>query len=695
MSGPAEPVTLSVQTETSPFRFKEIHKEAGIDFEAVSGMTDERPFPTANGCGVAVFDYDGDGKLDLYFCTATYFPIGKTKSGPNRLYKNLGNHKFKDVTEAAGVGYMGFCHGAVAGDIDNDGDQDLVLCNYGPNVLYLNNGNGTFKDISKASGIGRPALVGLIEGSESSQAPAGDSVVIDAVSGPGWKSGGQTETKIKVRAKKGTRITFRQSDGDSPRGVKFRNPQQVAKIGEAEGPDAVLREVGAKESRTGVSVPPLATGKEPAAIAEFEVIRDLNEPVIFECTVYDRAWSSGGAFLDYDNDGDLDLYISNYGSWDYPEDERFCGDRQHNVRLYCSPRTVRTVKHFLYRNNGNGTFTDVYDTAITVEDPDTRKRKPSPRSDGHGFGVVTADVNGDGKIDIYVANDMNPNFLFINLGDGTFDDATESSGAAFDDKGQAQSGMGADCEDVDGDGRPELFVTNFANEYNTLYQNVGNGFQDVTPFWGLASDTMPTVGWGTALCDLDNDGWPDNFVANGHVDNNRHKLVPPQNVEYEEIPLLFWNMKGQGKERFRLATRDAGPYFDTKHVGRGAAFGDLDNDGDIDIVVSHKDGAPALLINETQNDNHWIRLELEGKTSNRDGVGARIEVVVGDQKIYRQRKGGYSMESSNDPRVLIGVGAVNEIASVTVTWPSGAVWKKERLKSNETYKVVEPAGKAK
>lgn len=549
-----EPAALSRQTESSPFRFAEIAKEAGIDFVHFSGMTKDKHFPTANGSGVALFDYDNDGKLDIYFCTCTLLPLGSARKGPNRLYRNLGGNKFADVTEKAGVGFRGFTHGAVAADIDNDGDQDLLLCNYGPNVLYLNKGDGTFEDISKSSGIGVPG------------------------------------------------------------------------------------------------------------------------------------WSSDGAVLDYDNDGDLDFYIANYGEWTYPEDAKpFCGDEEKHVRLYCSPRTVRTVKHFFYRNNGDRTFTDVFDQAIVTIDPETKARKA--RSDGHGFGVVTADVNGDGKLDIYVANDMNPNFLFLNNGDGTFEDATEVSGAAFDEKGQAQSGMGVDAEDVDGDGLPDLFVTNFQNEYNTLYQNFGKGrFMDSTPFFGLAADTTPWVGWGTALVDLNNDGWPDNFVANGHVDDNRRELG--ENIDYEEPALLFLNLRE--KKKFRLATRDAGPYFDAKHVGRGAAFGDLDNDGDVDIVVNHKDGAPAVLRNDTKSDNHWVRLELQGKSSNRDAVGTRVELTVGGRTILRQRKGGYSMLSSNDPRLTIGVGPSAEIDKLVIRWPSGAVTTEEHVKTDRAYKHVEP-----
>ena len=569
-------VTLTKQTEPSPFRFTEVSREWGIDFTHFSGTQHEKHFPTANGSGVAIFDYDGDGLFDLYFASATLLPLGTAEKGPNRLYKNLGGGRFEDVTERSGLGFRGYCHGVIVGDIDNDGDRDVFLCNYDRNKLYVNNGDGTFKDVSKEAGV------------------------------------------------------------------------------------------------------------------------DV------------QRWSSGGAMLDYDNDGFLDIYVAVYGVWNYPEDHHNVGDVEKKIWLYTSPRSIKTTKHMFYHNNGDGTFTDVYDKVLMVErekpgatvekeqiDPKTGEKKmvevavkervPNPRSDGHGFGVVTADLNDDGLIDIYVANDMTPNYVFLNHGDGTFDDVTETSGAAYDSNGSAQSGMAADAEDVDGKGLPSLYVTNFANEYNTLYQNFGKGvFFDNTAFFGMASDTMPFVGWGSGLFDFDKDGWPDVFVSNGHVDDNRHLLG--QAVDYEEIPLLFRNIEGR---RFRLSTRDVGPYFDQKHVGRGVAFGDLDNDGDIDIVVNEKDRHAAVLRNDTPTDNHWVRLALQGTKSNRDAVGTLVMIDNGKRIICRQAKGGVSLESANDPRLVIGVGP-NPIKTMTIVWPSGIVTEMTDVALDQEHKIVEP-----
>jgi hypothetical protein len=528
--------------QPGPLRFTEAAAESGIDFVHTSGMTSRKYSPTANGSGAAMFDFDNDGKLDLYFANETFLPVGSKPTGPNRLYKNLGNGKFQDVTAQSGLGFAGYCHGILVGDIDNDGDQDVFLCNYGPNALFVNDGAGRFRDISSSAGIDHPN------------------------------------------------------------------------------------------------------------------------------------WTSSGAFLDYDRDGDLDLYLANYADWKLPGDDTFCGDKAKNIRIYCHPKWLRPTKHILFRNNGNHTFTNVTSDAGI------------DRPDGRGFGVVAADLNNDGLIDLYVANDNEPNFLFLNRGDKTFEDATMISGAGLGERGVAQGGMGVDAEDVDGDGLPELFVTNFAGEPNSLYQNLGQGmFLDATTLKGLAADSIPWVGWGCALADFDNDGWPDCFVANGGFDDNLHLLN--SNIPYPQPPLLYRNQQGKG---FGLVNRGAGVYFAQGHVGHGAAFGDIDDDGDIDIVISHKDGAPALLRNDTPTDNHWVRLTLVGTRSNRDAIGTKVTVVAGSRTIHRQRKGGSSLMSSHDPRLLIGLGPAQTIARLTVSWPSGTVTVLEKLATNRTYQIVEP-----
>lgn len=678
---------LSAAQEPSPFRFTEVLKDSGIDFVHVSGMTPERYFPTANGSGVAILDYDGDGKLDLYFLSNTFLPLGSSAEGQNRLYRNLGDWKFEDVTEKSGLGYHGFCHGAIVGDYDNDGDPDVFIATYHQNTLFLNNGDGTFRNVGLEAGVAPSGFRGRILGGGTGTEP----ITIDAVDGLKWRvNGGEPTDDLTVKVKKGQKLVFRQADSQAPRGVELlANPGAFIKIGEADKPGALLREVGPEgASRLYRAVPPVASGAEPVVLAEFEVVQEIDRPLGFECSEHRTAWSSGGAPLDYDNDGDLDFYVTNYGWWTVEEHgAQFCGNRERNVRQYCSPKEVTTVRHILYRNDGvkDGIprFTDVTDEAGVN------------RSDGHGFGVVASDLNEDGLIDLYVANDQNPAFTYYNNGDGTFTDATEINSAAYDEKGAPQSGMGADSADVDGDGKPELYRTNFANEYNTLYQNLGQGmFYDMTAAYGLAGDAMPWVGWGCQLADFDNDGWPDSFVTNGHVDDNYH-LIGINNIPYEEPPLLHRNT-GQGNaRRFKLATKGAGAYFETGHVGRGAAFGDIDNDGDIDIVVNHKGGAPGLLRNDTPGENRWIRLKLQGTRANRDAIGARVEVVADGRTITRFLKGGCSMESSNDPRLLIGVGPVQKLETVIIHWPAAKGQEHETVlkdvPTNAEQAVVEPA----
>ena len=387
-------------------------------------------------------------------------------------------------------------------------------------------------------------------------------------------------------------------------------------------------------------------------------------------------WSSSAAFLDYDSDGLLDLYVSTYADWKYPEDNRFCGDRVKNVRLYCDPKELRPAPDKLFRNLGSGKFADVSAQAGIN------------RPDGHGFGVIAADFNGDLKTDLYVANDQDPNFLFLNRGDGTFEDATAANGAALDQRGHAQAGMGADAEDLDGDGLAEIIVTNFANEPNTLYRSLGQGlFMDVSAPWGIVAASLPHVGWGTTLTDFDIDGWPDLFVANGHLDDNRHLLGEP--VRQSQPPLLFRNRDGR---KFENIASGAGPYFHSEHVGRGVAWGDLDNDGDVDLVISHKDYAASVLRNDSPRlGRHWLRLRLVGKASNRDAIGSRVEMQFqGARKIVRQRKGGCGLMSTHDPRLTIGLGDQAVVEQITVYWPSGKQSRLTQVQSDQELTVTEP-----
>jgi enediyne biosynthesis protein E4 len=545
-SAPANvPPPVRPVAESSPFRFEDVRPGSGVDFVHVSGMTAQKLFPTANGSGVAVFDFDGDGKLDLYFASGNLLPLASRPASANRLYRNLGGWKFEDATECSGLGFRGYCHGITVGDIDGDGDPDVFLSNYGGDALFRNNGDGTFSDISRSSGV-------LVAGT----------------------------------------------------------------------------------------------------------------------------WSSSATFLDFDGDGDLDLYVSRYGDWQYPRDDRFCGDAARGIRRYCSPKELTPVRHTLFRNNGDATFTDVTDAAGLG------------RKDGHGFAALAADLDGNGTTDLFVANDQDPHFLFLNNGDGTFHDVTSESGAAYDAEGRTTSGMGVEAEDVDGDGRPELFVTNFQEEYNTLYRNLGPGtFLDATASFGLAVDSLPWMGWACVLGDFDNDGWPDIAVSNRHIDDNAD--VHGQPSAYAQPPEIYQNLGGK---RFKLASRGAGAYFDSAHLGQGMASGDLDDDGDLDLVVSTKDGPPALLRNDTPaaRVNHWVRFRLQGTRSNRDAVGARVAVEAGGRTIHRLRKCGQSLMSSHDPRLLVGIGTASAVDRVTVRWPSGAVSTLEHLASGTTYDLVEP-----
>lgn len=380
-------------------------------------------------------------------------------------------------------------------------------------------------------------------------------------------------------------------------------------------------------------------------------------------------WSSSAGFFDYDLDGHLDLYVVNYLDYDIEEDE-YCGFRREGYRMYCHPSTYDGTPDQLFRNNGDGTFTEVTESAGVFN--------PT----GKGLGVTFADLNHDGHPDIYVANDTVRNFLYKNNGDGTFSDVTYASGAGYDPNGKPQAGMGTDAGDIDGDGLFDLFVTNFSEELNALYRNRGDFvFEDISEEAGLSSTFIP-LGFGTLLSDFDNDGDLDIYVTNGHVIDNVELYSP--HLSYLQTDLLYENRDGQ----FREVSEKAGPVFHEKHVGRGAAVADYDNDGDLDLAVSLCGGRVVLMRNERGNRSNWVVLQLEGK-KNRLALGAQIYLTSGKGTQVKQVTNVASYLSSNDVRVFFGLGSESVVEQVKIVWPSGQEQILRDLDANRLVRVVE------
>jgi len=367
-------------------------------------------------------------------------------------------------------------------------------------------------------------------------------------------------------------------------------------------------------------------------------------------------WASSAAWFDYDNDGRLDLVIANYVDWSRDKNY-YCGNQEPGLRSYCHPNDYPGVAPALYHNNGDGTFTD-------VSQPSGLSKHAS-----NGLGVVTFDYDEDGRQDILIANDSQPNTLFHNNGDGTFAEVAYEAGVAVSEDGVTEAGMGVDAADATGKGRLDVVITHLDQQHMRLYRNLGRGsFQDATAPAKLAYATFQTSGFGVRFIDYDNDGWPDIFVGTGHVlDNIEHYHA---GVTWAEPKQVFRNLGGGV---FGDVSKQLGSDIQTASVTRGMAAGDYDNDGDLDIVLNNNGGAPQLLRNDGGNANHWLEILLVGTKSNRDGIGARVQVTVGDRVLADQRKGGMSYQSAQDPRLHFGLGSRTKVDAIEVRWPSAAV----------------------
>jgi len=387
-------------------------------------------------------------------------------------------------------------------------------------------------------------------------------------------------------------------------------------------------------------------------------------------------WSTSAVWFDYDNDGKLDLFVCSFVEYGRGKNVS-CGDNKLGRHFYCIPRIFNPTPSLLFHNNGDGTFTEV------------SKGTDIQKALGKALGVVATDINNDGRLDLFVANDTVQNFLFKNLGGGRWEEIGLPSEVGFSANGQARSGMGVDAADLDGDGNQDLFVANVDQEMFALYRNNGDeSFSDAAPGHGVAEATRLLSGWGLKFFDFDNDGHVDLLLANGHPDDMIDSYGG--NVKYEE-PLLLFRSDGT---RLRNVSKEAGPVFAKTFPARGLAVGDFDNDGRVDVVVANNGGAPLILKNNAGEGHHWLGLRLEGRTCNRDAVGAWLSWSVGGTKKARLKTGGGSYLASHDPREVIGLGAATKVDWIEIKWPapSGRVERIENPPVDTYVRIVEGKG---
>jgi len=381
-------------------------------------------------------------------------------------------------------------------------------------------------------------------------------------------------------------------------------------------------------------------------------------------------WATSAAWFDYDHDGRLDLVVARYMEWKF--DDIYCGERREGYRSYCHPDIFKPVSILLYHNEGNGKFAEVSQKA-GVDKP------------MKGLGVAVADYDKDGWPDFFIANDSIPEALFHNKRDGTFEEVALVSGIALDGGGATFAGMGVDFEDYNNDGWPDVIVTDLANQRYSLYTNGGDGtFDYATNSSGLGAITLLHSGWGVRFLDYDNDGWKDLFIAQAHVMDNIEVNEP--HLHYLEPPMLLHNERGR---KFTDVSSNSGEVFHKRWAGRGLASGDIDNDGKVDVVITSNNGPAWVLKNETPTDNHWLTLKLVGVKSNRDAIGAQVEIVTESGKQYASVTTASSYQSSSDPRLHFGLGNAVSVKSIRIRWPSGIVQTLPETKGDQILTIKE------
>lgn len=527
-------------------RFEDIAQKAGVKFQLHNDARGQFRQPELMVGGVGVLDYNNDGCMDIFFTNGADLPSLK-KTGPeysNRLFRNNCDGTFTDVTEKVGVAGEGYSMGVAVGDYDNDGFPDIFVAGVNRNILYHNRGDGTFEDVTEKAHLG---------------------------------------------------------------------------------------------------------GVDPH---------------------YGKLWSVSAAWVDVDNDGWLDLVVTNYVQWD-AQHEPVCGSPQQ--QLYCRPDAYHDTPNQLFRNNHDGTFTDI--TASSGLGAYL----------GKGMGVAVADYDGDGLMDIFVTNDSVPNFLFHNLGRGKFEEVAMLAGVALNDNGRPVASMGADFRDVDNDGRPDLLFTAMFNDTFSFFRNTGKSpaFEDDTASSGLALVTRRLTGWGLGFYDFDNDGFKDLFTSDSHFPALDRYLGSAA-----ALPNSVFRNLGNG--RFQDVSETAGPDFQIVGQHRGVAFADFDNDGRVDAVVANVNGPARLFHNVTPNAGHWLALKLIGTRSNRDGIGAKVSVTLPDRKLYNHCTTSVGYASSSEPLVRFGLGRETAAKLVEIQWPSGQTQKLHDVKADQTLKVREP-----